>query len=1444
MVCVVGFAAAQPPRRYLAVFANGQRVEGEKLTGWHVHPGPVRLDNTALLDANRPLRWLRDRSLRAYDAGSDAWGHIEFVGGDRLVGRVVGLASPTARHRTGQRVRLRVACPESPDVPLHLRREGLHVFAGDIRRVVVGRQPDRLFQPGTAFLSGSRQVRFLGARWCAGGVRLLLDGGVQFVPLADVAELHLPAANAWRAYYRQLAVLCPDASSPLIQLATTDGLIVTGSAACLHAMAVGKPDESHRWYHFIQPTWSDEAICVPFKRIRTRWHFAPHEVPLTRLDPVRSVQRSIVGWRWRWRRNGNVAGGALVVGGPQAGWGIGVHAHNELTFELPSSARSFRARVGIDRTAGNGGCARALVHLNTTGSRPLYRSKPLVGSASSVDTGTLNLGVGRDDSRRLILVADAAHADRPAGADPLDIRDSLDWVDPLVVLDRGQLQAEVRRHVDAAIPAWRGWSAAAAGAAAPPARMEWTTTDPKNPRFVPLVATGGRELVLTAPGGILPQHRWLKLDVVQIAPPAPVGRLGVRVSGRSVAHMPVHRPGVDRPYLVPLTAYHGKKVKLEVVYTPGSKDERVDWRTLSLAGRKTRVNWTALRTVEAVSQNGEKLTSLPDGSILAGGGIHRVARGVDTYVVRGLADLPRITAIRLEALADSALPGGGPGRFGGNFVLSQFRVSTLPIRRDVLHARYVRIELPHAAQVLNLAEVQVFRPPPDEPALLARLRQRPDRKTAGIVAILKTPRAGRTVAQRCRLRAYLDAIAENIARKGHATQSSTSGELKPALAIDGEVGGGFTHTNQEDRPWWQVDLGRSQAIDRIVVWNRIDYGLVARLTRFNVVLLDEKRKVVWRRDGIADPPVPAVEVTESDARGLVVESAAESFAQAGYPAAQSLDATPVGWAVSSRLGESHAAVFVLEEPVDARKTGLEIELKHAYERALQTLGRFRLLATGDDPPIEAEPVGIVIDPYPLASAPPPGPAPKPLASPYCLFEDDGRFLAASEAQQSKVTLLGDDRHSGRRAVRIEPPGPYRMRLPYVVPIREKPGEGEFRFVRFAFRKRGGGQVHLTLEHVRSKERLCRYEAGTGTPTGEAARSVWQLDLPEEWIVMDRDVFQDFGKLDLTGLAVTCAGGTDAVLDHIYVARTSEDFQRLPPAPSPELTNQKARRVLAGPVLNVGFPTMVSVTVEGRTATGVLVGQEGYVLTAGHVLARPGKPAAVRLPDGRTVRGTTAGINRGLDVGLVRITDKGPWKGLKLGNTRMPPSHHLYVGFTFAPHFEAGKAPVSFLADPTRTGEITYWTDYGVKDGIPGGPLLDKAGQIVGVHTTFNPMGHHQYSMTHTILADWPRLQRGEVWGTWLPGAGPIIGIWSTGTAKGCRIDHVYPASSAAAAGLRAGDIVATVNGHPIADLFGIGRIFATKDPGDVVTLVINRGGKTSTHKLKLMPRRKQPPPKP
>ena len=103
-----------------------------------------------------------------------------------------------------------------------------------------------------------------------------------------------------------------------------------------------------------------------------------------------------------------------------------------------------------------------------------------------------------------------------------------------------------------------------------------------------------------------------------------------------------------------------------------------------------------------------------------------------------------------------------------------------------------------------------------------------------------------------------------------------------------------------------------------------------------------------------------------------------------------------------------------------------------------------------------------------------------------------------------------------------------------------------------------------------------------------------------------------------------------------------------PASTDDLRSLEDRlRKVAAAVL----PCTVGVQVGGGSGSGVIVSEDGFILTAGHVSGRPGQKVTIILQDGRRVPGWTLGANAGIDSGLIKIDGDEKWPHAELGTAR-------------------------------------------------------------------------------------------------------------------------------------------------------------------------------------------------
>ncbi|MDG2422727.1 MAG: plastocyanin/azurin family copper-binding protein [Phycisphaerales bacterium] len=105
----------------------------------------------------------------------------------------------------------------------------------------------------------------------------------------------------------------------------------------------------------------------------------------------------------------------------------------------------------------------------------------------------------------------------------------------------------------------------------------------------------------------------------------------------------------------------------------------------------------------------------------------------------------------------------------------------------------------------------------------------------------------------------VDSGGKNAALGKEATQSSTGWEGHARLALDGKTSGVFsdgtsTHTREDDEdPYWEVDLGSVMPIDAVTIWGRSERPYDQRLTGHTIEILDNDRVATW---SATDLPAP------------------------------------------------------------------------------------------------------------------------------------------------------------------------------------------------------------------------------------------------------------------------------------------------------------------------------------------------------------------------------------------------------------------------------------------------------------------------------------------------------------------------------------------------------------------------------------------------------------
>jgi S1-C subfamily serine protease len=657
LILSVASAAADSRDRYDARFADGSRMEGNALTDWHKLDVKPKLEGRELFASDNPMLWLHDRSLRPSDPPV---AFVEMIGGDRLPGVVQGYRPAGLVDARSLPAHFVVRPETNFNHPDDSGNSEVLVVERFVRRIVWQRRrglADR-YEPGTVDFRDGRSARFRVARFDASGVRLLLDDGTRRVGYGEIAELHLPLKDPWPSYYDELATLDPTLEARLLQVETTDGLRATGAMNRFDAREGPQGKDNERWLHALQPAWALRLLWIPHRTVFAYRSFAAHQVPLSRIFPVEAALSGMFGGgSWHWQVNRNTQGGRQRCGGHAAGWGLGVHAFAELHFPLPPLVQSFRSSFGLDDSVGSGGCVRARVYAGSTKASPLYESQPIVGSATLHETGSLSLDAAK---QRLILQVDPMHEGRPAGADPLDIRDVCNWVDPVLELDLAALRREVANRVIGTVPAWEGWEVSVPADGSLRAANFYEKEGRERGVFLTELAAEKQPFSLRRTMQVEPQHRWLLIGASVRGNYGDKIKLELRVAGEPMAVHSVPDGGARDSVMIafPVHRFAGQRVSFELTQLLGDGRLNVWWRALALVDQLPNIYRAFDDQGEFVSLEPTKTATLIDS---------------DHYSGEKSAKLPAGGSYRFAFDA--------PLRLGGDSAVGNYRLLRLAIRK-------------------------------------------------------------------------------------------------------------------------------------------------------------------------------------------------------------------------------------------------------------------------------------------------------------------------------------------------------------------------------------------------------------------------------------------------------------------------------------------------------------------------------------------------------------------------------------------------------------------------------------------------------------------------------------------------------------------------------------------------------------------------------------------
>jgi serine protease Do len=269
-----------------------------------------------------------------------------------------------------------------------------------------------------------------------------------------------------------------------------------------------------------------------------------------------------------------------------------------------------------------------------------------------------------------------------------------------------------------------------------------------------------------------------------------------------------------------------------------------------------------------------------------------------------------------------------------------------------------------------------------------------------------------------------------------------------------------------------------------------------------------------------------------------------------------------------------------------------------------------------------------------------------------------------------------------------------------------------------------------------------------------------------------------------------------------------------------------------------MPSTVGMFIGQSAGSGVIVSDDGLVLTAAHVIGKPNADIQFILPDGQRVYGKSLGLNRGWDSGMAKITSKPPksakwpgakdgkWPAVEIGKSAelKPGQYVIALGHPGGP--KPDRKPPVRLGQFLRSSRIgqSLTTDCTLVGGDSGGPLFDMAGKLIGIHSRIGlDLESNVHVPVEAFQKDWKDMLAEDRVNQDPP---VVFGVKFDIDNDTNTVVEVRPESPAEAAGVMVGDRITRFNKVEIKRANDVYDLLFDLKVGDKVKIELIRGSET------------------
>ncbi len=253
-------------------------------------------------------------------------------------------------------------------------------------------------------------------------------------------------------------------------------------------------------------------------------------------------------------------------------------------------------------------------------------------------------------------------------------------------------------------------------------------------------------------------------------------------------------------------------------------------------------------------------------------------------------------------------------------------------------------------------------------------------------------------------------------------------------------------------------------------------------------------------------------------------------------------------------------------------------------------------------------------------------------------------------------------------------------------------------------------------------------------------------------------------------------------------------------------------------------------------SGFIVAADGLIFTNAHVV-KDAQEVTVRLADRREFAAKVLGSDATTDIAVLRIAAQG-LPTVRLGDPRLlqvgDPVLAIGAPYGLTQTATAGIVSATGRALPGDGAVPFIQTDAAVNPGNSGGPLFDAAGNVVGINAQIYSQTGGFQGVSFAIPVDVAlrvgqqivatgRAQHARLGVAVQDMTQPLADSFGLPKPDGALVSQVVSGSPAAAAGLKAGDVILRIDGAPMAQAGALSARIAQAVPGDRVQLSVWRG---------------------